>query len=242
MIRVYLSPHLDDAVYSCGGLISRQVGQGDAVLVITVCAGDPPGPLSTFARELHARWKLDRDPVAHRRQEDIAACAALGAEPIHGTIPDAVYRLDEEGTPYYPDEAAIFGGLCQQEERLVAGLAAWLDVHIDSDAVLYVPLGLGGHVDHILVRKAGERLRNAIYYPDYPYAGQGARLPQGTAMPGGRVEAIQLTPLEIRDWVQGALCYTSQVSTFWSSPAAMEAAFRDYHEKAGGLRLHHSSP
>lgn len=234
---VFLSAHLDDAVYSCGGLIARQTSAGEKVLILTVCAGDAPGPLSAFARQLHARWNLPRDPVLHRREEDLAACTLLGAEALHGTIPDAVYRLDPSGAPRYPDEAAIFAELHPHERRLAGGIAAWLDVHLQNHDVVYAPLGLGGHVDHVLVRKAAERLRKPIYYPDYPYAGEGVSLPSDIPMPQGLEEVVRLTPLEIHAWVQAALCYTSQLSTFWSSPAAMEAAFRSYHESAGGLRL-----
>ena len=56
LTHVYLSPHLDDAVLSCGGMIHRQAQAGERVVVVTVCAGDPPpGPLSDFARSLHER-------------------------------------------------------------------------------------------------------------------------------------------------------------------------------------------
>ena len=38
--HVYLSPHLDDAVLSCGGAIHRAGAAGEAVLVITVFAAE----------------------------------------------------------------------------------------------------------------------------------------------------------------------------------------------------------
>ena len=52
--HVYLSPHLDDAVLSCGGLIHRQVVAGQRPLVVTIFAGTPPVDveLSDFARFL----------------------------------------------------------------------------------------------------------------------------------------------------------------------------------------------
>ncbi|MBA4379671.1 MAG: PIG-L family deacetylase, partial [Anaerolinea sp.] len=54
---IYISPHLDDAVLSCGGLIWEQSHAGTQVEIWTVCTGDPPeGPLSPFAEVLHAEW------------------------------------------------------------------------------------------------------------------------------------------------------------------------------------------
>ena len=90
---VYLSPHLDDAALSCGGLIWEQAQAGAAVSVWTVCAGDPPaGALSAFAEELHERWQTGREAVQLRRDEDRAACAHMQAAWRHLPIPDGIYR------------------------------------------------------------------------------------------------------------------------------------------------------
>ena len=77
---IYLSPHLDDAVFSCGGRIALQVRAGRRVWVVTVCAGSPGGPLSDYAQVLHTYWGLaETDAPAARREEDRAALARLGA-------------------------------------------------------------------------------------------------------------------------------------------------------------------
>ena len=80
MTWIYLSPHLDDAAFSCGGLIWEQVKAGETVEVWTICAGEPPeGELPPFARSLHDRWGTGGQTVARRRAEDQAACEVLGA-------------------------------------------------------------------------------------------------------------------------------------------------------------------
>ena len=40
--HIFLSPHLDDVVYSCGGTLGVQVSTGLRPLVITVFAGGTP--------------------------------------------------------------------------------------------------------------------------------------------------------------------------------------------------------
>src|SRR6266700_1940501 len=52
--HIFLSPHLDDVVYSCGGTIGVQVGVGLRPLVITVFAGIPSSTieLSSLAAEI----------------------------------------------------------------------------------------------------------------------------------------------------------------------------------------------
>src|SRR3972149_1310758 len=103
-LRVYLSPHLDDAVFSCGGLIARQSSGGDDVQVVTIFAGDPPvGELPPFAYELHRRWGGEGSPMGLRRAEDHVACGRLGASVVHLPIPDAIYRRSAQGEALYPD-------------------------------------------------------------------------------------------------------------------------------------------
>ncbi len=39
--HIYIAPHLDDAVLSCGGQIAQHTATGARVLVVTICAGSP---------------------------------------------------------------------------------------------------------------------------------------------------------------------------------------------------------
>ena len=102
-----LAPHPDDAVFSCGGAIRRRAESGQNVLVVTVCAGEPPPTrdLSPFALRLHGRWlsagpENERSPIpVHevRRAEDARAVSGLGATVEWWDVPDAIYRRDEAG-------------------------------------------------------------------------------------------------------------------------------------------------
>lgn len=91
--HLYLSPHLDDVVLSCGGLMRKQTLAGERVLVVTLFAGTPSYErLSPFARFFHLLWGRHSDPVGHRRQEDRAALSRLGADPFHLDFLEAIYR------------------------------------------------------------------------------------------------------------------------------------------------------
>lgn len=244
MLAVYLAPHFDDAVYSCGGLIHRQTAGGTVVRVVTVCAGEPPaGPLSPFAASLHARWGVSaREAVAARRQEDLAALQRLGAQPAHLGVPDCIYRVHPEtGTPLYASEEALFGPLDPAEGPLVERLARELERWLAREPAtrLYAPLGIGRHVDHRLTRAAAERLAHPLlYYEDYPYA---AREPE-TADWGGLAAGLSPQFLDLDEADLEAYClavgaYRSQLSTFWADEAAMCAAVRRFCERAGAGRL-----
>ena len=121
---VYLSPHLDDAVLSCGGLIWEQIRSGGNVEIWTICAGAPPtGDLSGFAKELHERWGLGMDAVSKRRMEDQVACRILGAGHKHYDIPDAIYRRDPKtGEILYDSFDVILSGIHPGDEMLLKSM------------------------------------------------------------------------------------------------------------------------
>ena len=237
--HVYLSPHLDDAVFSCGGLIAQQVSAGETVTVFTVCAGDSPvGELTPFAYELHRRWGGSGSPMAARRAEDLVACGRLGASVVHYTLVDAIYRRAADGQPLYESEPAIFGALHPADEGLVPELAAALQPALHAEAEVYSPLGLGGHVDHRLTRRAAEHLERRLwYYPDLPYGLHDGPTPADVTLPQQEEARIGLASEEIDAWAAAAGEYHSQIHTFWANFDVMAAELREYHDRKGGLRL-----
>ncbi len=237
--HLYLSPHLDDVVLSCGGLIAQQTAAGESVSVLTVCAGDaPPGPLSSFAHELHARWGEAEAPIASRRAEDRVACGRLDASVIHFDIPDAVYRRGDGGEVLYSSERAIFSLINPQEADLELRLAHLLKEACPTATRLYCPLVIGGHVDHRLTRRAAEGLsRQLWYYQDLPYAARGGHIPPDLGLPNGIKATWPLSSGEIDAWAAATATYRSQLSTFWSDVAALHRELRDFHDAGGGIRI-----
>jgi len=237
--HVYLSPHLDDAIFSCGGLIARQVAAGESVTVLTVCAGDPPeGPLSDLARALHMLWHVNDSPVQSRRDEDLAACGRLGAAEVHLEIPDAVYRSLPSSEPIYPSFDDIFGPLHPAEGDLLQELVRSLTDRCSKDASVYVPQGIGGHVDHQLTRQAAEGLdRSLIYYRDMPYAFRDGVLPAELAQPRGGEHVLALTEDEIDAWNAAMLEYRSQISSFWANDLEVRKELQAYHDAHAGIIL-----
>lgn len=237
--HVYLSPHLDDAVFSCGGLIAKQVAAGESVTVLTVCAGDPPeGQLSDLARALHLTWGVDEAPVRSRRAEDLAACARLGAATIHLEIPDAVYRSLPSSDPIYPSFDEVFGRLHAAERELLAELAQTVSERFSDEDELYVPLAIGRHVDHQLTRMAAESLgRSLCYYRDMPYAFRDGLLPDDLPQPTGKERIIPLSAAEIDSWSRAVLDFRSQISSFWAADEEVLEELVAYHDTFGGLPL-----
>jgi len=243
---IYLSPHLDDAVLSCGGQIAQLVRAGQVVRVVTVFAGDVPADAanSPFVQELHARWGLGDNPPAARRAEDRAALEILGARATHLPFPDCVYRLGRMGAPLYPARDAIFGTVAEVEVPLIDEVVRALRrLRVPHDARVILPLTAGHHVDHQIVRTAGEqwcKMRDAqrriqiAYYEDYPYAENPDEVKAALGAGAFQAKLVELDEAALAAKVRAIACYRSQLSTFFADEAEMAARVRAYAEVVVG--------
>jgi LmbE family N-acetylglucosaminyl deacetylase len=173
--HIVISPHPDDAALGCGATIAALRTAGTPVTVFTCFSGRAEPPFSPFATELHRLWGELADPPAERAREDAAACAELGASVVAAGERDAIYRRSEDGSWLYPDLAAVFASVRPEDRDLPARLAeAGRAVVGAAPARVLAPLGVGGHVDHVLARRAGERLAGGDhelwFYEELPYA------------------------------------------------------------------------
>lgn len=129
---VVASPHLDDAVLSCGQFLA---GRPDAHLV-TVFAGEPPTDVSTtFDR--NSGFQTAQQAIYARRLEDERAAKRLHAHAVHLAFVDNQYR-DLLSLGLSVDDLA--GGLFTALDRV-------------QQRTLLAPLGIE-HPDHMLVSTA----------------------------------------------------------------------------------------
>ncbi|MBB4658399.1 PIG-L family deacetylase [Parvularcula dongshanensis] len=204
-----LSPHLDDAAFSAGGLLARLAAGGDRVILATVFTGNVARPTGfALACQLDKGLAPDADYMALRRAEDEAACAALGAEPLHLPHLEAPHRG-------YEDAPSLFGGV-RTEDREEAAVAETLRSAFGGERIdlLLLPRGIGGHVDHEVVRRAGGVLdaKRRLYWTDWPYADREAPKAPFAAEDGRLLsETVTLTPREADAKLAACLAYETQL-------------------------------
>ncbi len=237
MKHIYLSPHLDDAVLSCGGAIHRHAAAGDPVLVITFLTGEASahgvaGPLSPFALLQHNYWGDPPRPMALRRAEDVAALTLLKADWYHVGYLDAVYRADAAGRWLYTDLDTLLGPV-QPGDPLASAQADLVTQVLGftrhaAGPVIYAPLGVGRHVDHRIVHAAALQLIrrgcHVAFYEDYPYAGRPGASEEALAAAGAenwRLEVIPLAPADVAAKVKAVDYYRSQLDTLFRGTEAM---------------------
>jgi LmbE family N-acetylglucosaminyl deacetylase len=238
---IYLSPHFDDAVLSCGGLIFEQSRQGIQTEIWTIFAGDAPaGLLSPLALRCHVDWGIQdvHELVATRRDEDQAAAAIVGAETAHLSLPDCIYRRDAAGEPLYPDE--VFVPFHPFDLGLDADIAAVLAAELLPADILVSPLAIGAHVDHRLARLAAERLNRPLhYYADIPYV---IRKPELLA-PATQGMASDIYPVSedgLHAWMSGSAAYQTQMLMVFETEMKMRTVLRADWETRYGICLTHT--
>ncbi|WP_076068178.1 PIG-L deacetylase family protein [Sphingomonas montana] len=162
---VAISPHLDDAAFSVGGLLAARARSGDRVTIVTCFTGNVAQPQGfALACQTDKGLGPDIDYMALRRAEDDAACAVIGADAVHLPFLEAPHRG-------YTSAAELFGSR-RQDDGMVEPLAAALSERLAelAPSLLLGPLAIGDHVDHWVVRDAlAATGLPFLLWEDWPY-------------------------------------------------------------------------
>ena len=234
---IYISPHLDDAVLSAGGFIYEQTQAGNPVEIWTiVCGFPPPGELTPLAQVLHFQWGTGtpEETVKLRRAEDMKAASIVGAKTVYFDVPDCIYRRGPDGEPLYSD---IFVQPHEMEAHLPDQIAQSIAPLLKPDDQVICQFGIGGHVDHILVLQAAERLKRPLWYAaDLPYLfNQPGELAPKTA--GMKAVTHPITEAGLVAWVEAILAYGSQISSLFDSQERVNEEIRSYYSERNGFPL-----
>ncbi len=238
---IFLSPHYDDGVLSCGGTIASLALAGRPPVVVTVFGGEVLEELvGDFAHTKHARWGFARadDVLEVRRREDATAAAILGCRTRWLGYFDAIYRGDRYAATaeLYGKPTSVEDGLPQLIAGEVLSLPEW-----EPGATVYVPLAIGNHVDHQLTFAAGRVLARqgvtVFAYEDCPYAihtpsGVAERLAQVDRQVGEQTLIAIGPTLELR--IAAIAAYTSQVPVIFRFTQDMPGAMTAHALRTGG--------
>ncbi len=232
---LFLSPHLDDVAFSCGGLAARLADAGWRTILATVFTATVL-PVQGFALDCQLDKGLapDVDYMALRRAEDREAAAILGFADVRWLdLPEAPHRG-------YHSAPALFGNM-RVEDAVSAGLTATL-MHVVAQTrpdLVLIPQALGNHVDHQVVVGAARHVvgpERTAYYRDTPYA-----IRQPDATPSREVPNLPATIVPIATAmarkVAAAQAYTSQIGFQFQDAAALDRSLRAFAAQEGGGML-----
>jgi LmbE family N-acetylglucosaminyl deacetylase len=235
---IYLSPHLDDAALSAGGLIREQARADIPVEIWTLMSGFPPaGDLSPFAQVTQRLWGFPsaEEAIQGRRQEDRNAASILGAGAAHFDFLDCIYRQGPDGQWLYPQDVCVDPHPLDLD--LPGRIAEAVSIRLLPDDVLVCQFGIGRHVDHQLVRAAAGLLGRPLWYvADIPYLfnSPGELVPNTAGM---NATLHPVSESSFHAWQEAVLAYSSQLSTLFDGQDTLRARLRSYWEDKRGIDL-----
>jgi LmbE family N-acetylglucosaminyl deacetylase len=165
---LYVSPHADDVVFSCGGAVARDVASGRRTIVATV-----------FSHAIRPG----------REEDDRSAIEGLGAEFVALGFADASLR-----GPRYRHLEGLLRPMREPERDMVDQVQRRLESILPSGSKLVLPLGVGGHIDHQICHEAGRRLAGRFrlwFYEDMPYSFCPFSVARRLAALGGHGECVR---------------------------------------------------
>ncbi len=181
---IFISPHLDDAVFSAGGLMSQLSEKGSEIILINVFtkASNPPYTLSVKRFLSSCGYDSVDKLFEDRITEDASVAKQINAKVINLGFTDALWRQKKGAHSKIAELNYVYpifrftierGFISHHDKPLIKELENLLKQKIteNEDTVIFCPLGIGLHTDHLIVRQAvSASFNNVVFWEDYPYS------------------------------------------------------------------------
>jgi hypothetical protein len=142
---------------------------------------------------------------------------------------DAIYRQDTEGGHLYRTFESLRGSIAREDQALAGHLASQLSGYLtDNSTVVYCPMAIGGHVDHVLARNCGRILKAhntcVVYYRDFFYDQTWSGAVEDDEIAPAPLN-VRLTNQELSKKVAAFSEYKSQISDLFNSKTGLASYF-----------------
>lgn len=235
---LFVSPHLDDVAFSCGGTVARLADAGWRTVVVTAFTASVPDPAGfALACQLDKGLPATVDYLALRRAEDERFAQAIGVDRLVWLgLPEAPHRGYESAPALFAERGEgddVEGAVADGLRRILAE---------ERPDIVFAPQALGSHVDHRAVVAAvlalGDDGPPVWWYRDTPYAIARPDAVAPVPLPAGLVERCVPIDTTLAAKVRGALAYATQIGFQFGGPercAAALDAFARAEAARGGL-------
>lgn len=226
---LFLSPHLDDAVFSCGATMARLRERGEEVTMLTLFCGNVARP-EGFALDCQTSKGIapETDYMALRRGEDREAAKILGVQALHWSFLEAPHRG-------YNSPPELFAG-AREEDAVWRQLSARF-AELSRFDFVFCPQGLGNHVDHLQTIRAALAvfpLETLRFYRDTPYAIREPDAAPSALLPGPlRGEATLFGDDVLFGKVAACCAYESQIGFQFGGALEVARKLTAFHREEG---------
>ncbi|MBS9426024.1 PIG-L family deacetylase [Photorhabdus caribbeanensis] len=251
MIHLFLSPHLDDAALSAGGLIHKLVSENQKVIILTFFTEYDENLTSHYLRSEHNdNMNSFIELYSKRAGEDIDFCNKLSAIPIHGKILDCIYRTDQYGEPMYKNSAMIYKGQIHKSDYASDMAQELIDkilLNYQPDYI-YAPLGIGRHVDHIIINNLVHNIKDSrkfkiLLYEDFPYVLGEYPIVNPDSLENALLRNNKfdkraiLVDIDLNEKAQNILFYETQLEPLFGNKSNILISLEKYHRSINEIKV-----
>lgn len=179
----FISPHFDDAILSAGALMSYLSKYTNIVVInIFTKAGPMPYTLSARAFLSQVGYTNAKKLFVDREKEDAAVLQKVSNKIINLGYSDALWRkksntwlgkiVPEVDHIYLTYRFHIIRGIISKKDHAMMEeiIKKLHEIITDKDAVVFAPIGVGSHIDHVITHAIASKLKQQrIYWSDFPY-------------------------------------------------------------------------
>ena len=190
---IFISPHLDDAVLSCCLLLENLKEANKQVSIITVFTNATLPPYTNDALNFvnKSGYQFADLLFQARKEENIKVLKFLKLNYRHLDFTDAAFRKTKLNKKFqakqifpmftpqrmfvYPNFKKLFSGKVSiLDNELIKKLKVIIRKQVKElklkKILIVAPLGIGGHVDHIIIRQLARELKfRVLFWSDFPY-------------------------------------------------------------------------
>ena len=235
---LFISPHLDDVAFSCGGTLIRLVEEGWRVCLCTVFTASVENPQGfALACQLDKGLSAEVDYMALRRKEDEQFAQIAGAPPV---LHLPFYEAPHRG---YNSASDLFSGP-HEDDVISRELTPILKELAGDYSVVFAPQGIGSHVDHLQVIQAinaGDLSTKTTWYRDTPYVIKNPSAPPSSLLPeAAHFQAFSITST-IDQKIEACTAYETQIEFQFGGKHELDKKLRHFHAAEAQQHLTESS-
>ena len=225
---LFISPHLDDVVFSCGGTLAKLAAEGWQTILCTIFTKSVAHPQGfALACQLDKNLAPDVDYMKLRRSEDHRAAKILGAaEILHLNFLEAPHRGYESAPELFAGE--------KPDDKVWKNVAEHLEMldEIHQPEVIFAPQGLGNHADHLQTIRAVLRVfpvEKILWYRDTPYAVRQPNAPPSNLLPSELSPFFSEIEAYLPQKIAACAEYSSQINFQFGGKNQIKPTLENFH-------------
>lgn len=236
---IFFSPHLDDVVLSCGGLIAKL--KKEKVLIVTIFSDYQGQKYSKHARCYleHLKFIDAKDYFNTRKKEERTAAKFLNYDFEWLDFPEAIFRFNKcllFTNYFYNSTKKLLGLVYKKDKNILFLIREKIEIILknksNNESKIYFPLGIGNHVDHQILHEIGlsflkKRFKKIYFYEDFPYVIKTKKF----KLKGLCFKKEMLSKRNLETKLTAILSYKSQINILFKGVLDFKQQFFNFHKK-----------